>query len=189
MELSLELIDAEDIPAEVAKDFWYESGKLSSEPGLVPPEFQSLLYIADNSRSISDIVTFAGFYEKRNDTNQQAEHLVCLADVDEHGDGEIVGVGELRYAKTDTRAYFQQKPFVGYTETVVEHMRKGLGRRRLFAMNALAQHLFGLKLHSDTCLSEEAERLWRRLVREGIAKQYTETDTSREDGLVRYKFL
>jgi hypothetical protein len=93
--------------------------------------------------------------------------------VDVKGD-EIVGHGEVRYHLTNDSGYFKDKPFVGFTETDGNHRREGLGERRLRAMNALAQQKYGKPIHSDTVISEEARKLWEKLVTEGRATMYKE---------------
>lgn len=89
-------------------------------------------------------------------------------------DGGILGFGEIRWRLTQVTGYFRDKPFVGFTETRRPHRRTGLAERRVRVMNALARQKYGLPINSDTCISDDARKLWEKLVSEGMARKYKE---------------
>lgn len=93
---------------------------------------------------------------------------------DTNPDNEITGVGEIRFARSSDDPYFKDKLFVGWTKTELGFERQGLGRRRLLVMNMVSHALYGCALHSDTLLSEPAQRLWEGLVDESAASRYNE---------------
>ncbi len=89
---------------------------------------------------------------------------IFLVDIDKNG--ETVGSG---YVASNNHPLYKGKPFVGYTDTKSGFEKQGLGRRRLFVMNALSQMSYRLPLHSGLSPSAPATRIWDSLVTEGIA--------------------
>lgn len=121
--------------------------------------------------------TFAAKQTKTYDTNGDTEELVYLIDLDSNGKEE--GHGEIRMNVSNDDPYFKNKPFVGYTATEDGFRRQGLGTRRLLIMNTFTQILYDLPLHSDTLITDDARRLWERLVAEGKAIKYQEGKNER----------
>lgn len=126
-------------------------------------------------------ITYAARQTKTYDANGDTEDLVHVISLDSNGNEEEHA--EIRNNISNTDPYFREKPFVGYTTTEEGFRNKGLGSRRLFIMNALSKMLYGFPLHSDTLISEEAKRLWERLVEQGKAIKYKEGERG------RYKFV
>ena len=181
-EFELEPITPVDIPAEAARTFWVRSGRYTDSPRLILPEFSQLLRISGPG----EITTYIAEHSKAYAAVAEVESNAYVVDLDP--DGRQVGAGEIRFALTNTRDFFRDKPFVGWTETEPGHQRQGLGKRRLLIMNLAATALYKHPLHSGTLMSDDAESLWQKLTADGLAEKYTEKDTAYKNGLVRYKF-
>ncbi len=93
--------------------------------------------------------------------------------------------GEISYNPFRQEDFFQDKPFVGYTETDSAHKRKGLALRRLEIMNVLAKALYGFPLHSGILGEDnDARKVWGKLVDKKRARKIEENELGR----VRYVF-
>ncbi len=132
-----------------------------------PDNFESLFEV-DN---IDGSKSYIAEQTKTYDTNKDTEKLTYIFDL--HGD-IVSGHSELRYNISNKSKYFKNKPFIGFNDTEREFQRKGLGWRRMRLMNAFAQMRYGAPLYSDTLMSEQAEGLWQKLVKEGKAKKIKE---------------
>lgn len=177
-------ITPEDVPKAVAYMMSAESKKYTSSPGLAAAEFDALYAceFADGQ------VTYFAQHDKTYDiSSEQTERLIYSVDVGPGGG--VVGVGEVRFALSDHSPYFVNKPFVGHTLTEEAHQNRGLGRRRLLAMNATSLSVHELPLHSDTLRSLPASRVWQKLVRQGLAEVYFEpADIPERPANSRFKF-
>jgi hypothetical protein len=95
------------------------------------------------------------------------ERLLYFVDAD--ANGAVQGVSEVCLREQDSD-FFRDKPFVSWTQTQEESRQRGLGMRRLRVMGAMSQEIFNLPLYSDTNMTDQARRLWERIVTEGGAK-------------------
>jgi hypothetical protein len=122
--------------------------------------------------------TYLASYEKDyGGASGGVEESTYLIDVDEAGD--YCGYGEIRHSVSSDSEYFKDKPFVGYTRTEKGKGKKGLGLRRMAMMNAVSHMMYGQPLYSDTIQSEQAQRLWEALVKQGDAVKFKEGDHDR----------
>ena len=159
-------IDLAQIP-KVAVDFFEsKSGTLINRSDYRPSNFEAC-FVVDHQEGGK---TFLAQQTKTYSTHGATEALTYLVDID--SDGNIAGFGELRLNLSDSRNYFKDKPFVGYTQTERTFQRRGLGTRRLRLMNAISNMLYSLPLHSDTLLGQESRGVWEKLVRAGLARKY-----------------
>lgn len=120
-------------------------------------------YIAEQTKTYKTLI--------ENEPGSETEKLSYIFDT--RGEG-ISGHAELRYNISNKSKYFKNKPFVGYNDTEREFQRSGLGWRRIRLMNALARTKYDAPLYSDTLMSEQAEGLWQKLVKEGKVKKIKE---------------
>lgn len=172
------------VPRTTAHVMAVESRKYTTAPKLEIDEFDGLYsYTFPDGQT-----TYFAHHDKRYDvTSEQTERLIYAVDV--LPPGSVVGVGEVRFALTDTSPFFLGKPFVGHTHTEESHRLRGFGRRRLLAMNAASLLINELSLHSDTLRSLPATRVWQKLVRQGLAEIYFEpADAPERPANSRFKF-
>ena len=108
-------------------------------------------------------------------TTHDEEDVVFLIDTDE--EGKKMGTGILAMGIQEGSPLYG-KPYVGYTGTETGHTRKGLGLRRLRLMNQLALERHNQVLYSDfgEDISDEAIKVWEKLVTSGDAEQVEDQD-------------
>ncbi len=108
------------------------------------------------------------------------EHLTYFFDMREN---EKIGQGELRFNSKSTDPFFQQKPFVGYTETTELYRKQGLGIRRLCMMNTYSSQFYNLVLYSSDAMEKSLSKFaWEKLVTQSLASKLT------LEGKIRYCF-
>lgn len=187
-------VEYDDIPDDAMERFERYSRRF------IPPEkislgnFDSLWKVQFENEDIAFIAEQEKDYE---DEDKNVEKNVYL--YEKRGEHKI-GHGEMRLLWSTEREDIRPKrhPFVGFTKTNVEfnfplteenydnpridYRRQGLGRRRLFIMNAYSMMQFGLPLHSGNP-DDTSKRIWERLVDEGIA------ETFEYDGAIAYRFI
>ncbi len=141
--------------------------------------FDKLLKHVHQNGDISYFAEQNKTYSKGN-----AERLTYIVDTrDINGEQVMTGYLEIRFSLTSENAYFKGKPFVGFTRTVEGFTGEGLGRRRLLTANSYVLSVYGAPLNSDTLISDVAERVWERLVADGLAESY------QEGPYTRYRFI
>lgn len=163
-----------DIPEKVLEYFEFKSSQFISPNQYKPNNFERFFAVkyADNN------TTFLAQQTKMYD-NGDAEKLTFFADVIEK---DVIGRAELRLnvkCAIENEEYFKNKPFVGWTETNEDLRKSGMGTRRLFLMNAIAQMCYGLPLYSDTVNSPQMKKIWEKLVESGNAIKFKEGDKDR----------
>src|ERR1035437_9640835 len=172
----IEIINAEKVPS-IAKDFFeFKSRSLMAPRDYRPGNFSAFFLISHNSGGVTYVVQQTKIYDHKEGATETLVHII---DVDQFGNKQ--GDGEIRNNVSDNRAYFKNKPFVGWTETE-ENLRGkglGLGLRRLLMMNALSQMLYGLPLHTDTIITRSSGRILKRLARKGKIDKYKEGERNR----------
>jgi hypothetical protein len=161
----------EDLPEDVLKFFESNSAKFILPEDYKPEDFKRFLLVNHENGDQTYIANQTKEYY-----NKSVEDLSYL--VDYRGEDNL-GHAELRYNPLSNSEYFKDKPFVGYTVTEEKYQKKGLGRRRLFLMNALAETLYNNPVYSDTIITDEAKNLWEKLVQENLAKKIKEGDKDR----------
>lgn len=160
----MEVVDMPEAVQELLEDL---AARYQNFERYVPGRFHDVQKVAIGP----DDVLYIARTVKEYGGEAGTEESTFVVDVKEGG---IAGRGEVRYHLTNNEDYFKDKPFVGFTETEKEHRRAGLAERRLRLMNALSQQKYGKPIHSDTVITEEARRLWEKLVDEGKARMYKE---------------
>lgn len=157
-------ITQENIPDFVRELFERKSQQFVDIKDYRPRNFQRFFLIthSDNSK------TYVAQQTKTYNTNKNTEILSYFVD---SSDEEVLGYSELRFNISNRSEYFQDKPFVGYTNTEQKYRKKGLGTRRLLMMNAFSKALYSLPLYSDTLVSGDAKPVWEKLVDQGKAKK------------------
>lgn len=120
---------------------------------------------------------------KMYDTGDEDE-LTYFVDIE---NDNIIGCSTLRFNvnsnNPETQKYFRNKPFVDWTWTDANHIKRNLATRRLYLMNQVALQKYGFPLYSGTNLSPEAQIVWEKLVAQTKAKKFD------EDGHNRYTLL
>lgn len=161
-----------DLPPQIAEYLETQSRKLVRDETYRVGNFDTLYSFTHANEDI----TYVGQQDKTYDTNNRTERLTFFVDTRE---GEITGYLEMRLALTDLQRFFKNKPFVGFTRTHESFQKQGLALRRLEEANAYSLAEYGFPLNSDTLLTDEAKRVWERLVEAGRAEQYKENDNPR----------
>jgi hypothetical protein len=164
-------ISIKDLPADVLKSFEGSSKRFILPEDYKPGDFKKIFLVEHDNGDL----TYIG-NQIKNYWNESTEDLSYLF---ERRGQEKIGHGELRYDISSDDEFFKNKPFVGFTETEKEYHKTGLGRRRLFLLNALAQSLYDQPLYSSTLIADEARSLWEKLVVEGKAEKFKEGDDDR----------
>ncbi len=164
----LEAVKIEDIPKPALASLEERSQYLVHPDRYKPGNFEDLYLIVqpDGSR------TYVASQTKQYGAEGDVERLTFLAELDSKG--EFAGYGEIRLGVSNKSDYFVDKPFVGFTKTEPGKARQGLGLRRLHEMNAVTEAQYGLPLYSDTLMTPDAERLWKKLVEKGDARAFEE---------------
>ncbi|OGC92070.1 hypothetical protein A2899_04760 [Candidatus Amesbacteria bacterium RIFCSPLOWO2_01_FULL_49_25] len=105
---------------------------------------------------------------------------------DVSGQGDQVGRSEVVYTLGNSESFFEDKPYVEYSETAERIQGRGLDLRRLVYMNAACNFFLGRRLYSsDIFLTHPVsgervhKRSWERLVLEGLAERLDEGEHER----------
>jgi len=129
------------------------------------------------------------FGDKRN-IEKQAYFVAMNAD-------DRILYSEIRFNITDSRNYFKDKPFVGfsgcennayYDDDVLQKIWVMQGADQIVLMNALSHALFNLPIHSDTTICSHEKPLWNLLLNQGHIQSYLERENNSDKGLLRYVF-
>lgn len=126
-------------------------------------------------------VTYVALQTKDYGGEAGIERLMYLVDGD--ATHAPFGFGEVRLNVSSSKEYFTHKPFVGTTQTDPAMRKHGFGTRRLLLMNAFTRAAYDLPLYSDTLVSDDAKRVWKKLLDQGVAEKFVEAG-----GLERYRF-
>lgn len=164
-------LSIEDLPSDILKFFENNSAKFIPPKDYEPENFKKFLLVNHENGDQTYIANQTKKYDNKN-----VEDLSYLVD---YRGGDNLGHAELRYNPSSDLEYFKDKPFVGYTGTEEKYQKQGLGRRRLFLMNALAKTLYNNPVYSDTVITDEAKSLWEKLVQENLAKKIKEGNEDR----------
>jgi hypothetical protein len=131
--------------------------------------------------NVGAVTSYPILYRHPDQTNEGVTGQdIVLIDVNENG--QVAGFGDVSYLEGDPSPYLHNKPFVAYTQNT--DVGRGLGMQRARNMNQLSEAHFGNVLNSDPdgFTSNEAHKLWLRLVASGDAEIYD------ENGSPRYRF-
>ncbi|MCK4670683.1 MAG: hypothetical protein KAT43_05780 [Nanoarchaeota archaeon] len=162
----IEWIAISDIPEQAMKCFEGYSKRFILPKDYKPGDFTGLFVVRHND----DMRTYIARQPKLHDDGE-IEELTYLFEMDENN--ASFGHGEIRFYPAMQRDYFKDKPFVGYSHTNDDYLKRGLAIRRLVLMNALSQLFFDLPLHSsERFVHVGAGKAWERLVKQGKAKSY-----------------
>jgi hypothetical protein len=164
-------LQIEELPEDILKFFENNSARFILPKDYKPENFKNFLLVNHENGDQTYIANQTKKYDNKN-----VEDLSYL--VDYRGEDNL-GHAELRYNHSSDSEYFKDKPFVGYTVTEEKYQKQGLGRRRLFLMNALAETLYNNPVYSDTIITDEAKNLWEKLVQENLVKKIKEGDKDR----------
>jgi len=167
------------IPNDVAELLIRRASNFTTKPFTDLDRFNRLLSLDHDDGYKIYLGEHVSIYDTSNDEIESRAEILEYSDT-----GKLVGLGEIRLGISNQEIFFKDKPFVGMSHTDENLRCRGLGRRRLFTMNAASILVHGLKLHSSDLVSEQAIRLWEKLEKDGHAKSYHE----RPD-LVRYRFV
>ncbi len=166
----------EDLPQNVKIHFENQSSKFILPEAYKIGNFSKLCKFPHQNGD----ETYVGQQDKTYDTNGATERLTYFVDT---RDGEMTGYLELRLPVSDLSQYFKEKPFVGFTRTHSPFLSQGLGKRRLEEANAYSLSEHSLPLNSDSLVTEEAKRVWERLIEDDKAERYV------ENGKERFRFI
>jgi len=173
-------VQSGDLPAPVAKFFSRASAHLIRSSALPIDRFDRLMLLDDGSGSIAYFAQHDKYYDHIDTTDR------VVYEVDLDADGKIImGFGEF-FVPLDGENHL---PSVMRSRTESEYQEKGLGTRRLLAMNAVALREFGKPLNSDSLLSYAALRTWKRIVRLGLAEEYPYQPLNLNEPTPRFRFL
>lgn len=121
-----------------------------------------VLHIDNSTTYVSEFVGFdLFFFQDRNAQNRYT------------GEGRI-------YVESGEES---EIPVVGYTWTSEKFRKQGLGRRRLFIMNATSKARYDNALSSSGSPRISQRSIWEKLVKEGIAETHV------WEGTQRYRFI
>jgi len=168
-------ININDLPVDVLNFFEGYSKRFILPEEYVPGNFKKL-FLADHENGDKTYIANQTKIYTEGDDGGGGEDLSYLVD---YRANEIIGHSELRFKGSSGNKYYQDKPFIGFTDTEEKHRKSGLGKRRLYLMNALAKSFYGHSVYSDTLVSEEARLLWEKLVLENKAQKIKEGDKDR----------
>jgi hypothetical protein len=163
-----------DLPAAALEYFEFKSSQFISADEYKPGAFEKIFVVKFPGGKTSYLAQQTKTYE----TTGEREKQTFIADVE---DGEVTGVAELRFnvkCAKKNKAFFKDKPFIGWTETRGPK-KTGAGTRRAFLMNAIARMCYGLPLYSDTLTSADMKKLWEKLTAQGKARKFKEDEVDR----------
>lgn len=113
-----------------------------------------------------DTTLFATYQGMMDEFIDEVDTLV----IDHTLSGEVTGAGVVQFfnrfkGASDMVGY----PFVGFTKTNPDMLRRGLAERRLVTMNAFALAMYQQPLRSGAHLAPEIKPLWEKMVASGAA--------------------
>lgn len=169
----LKLIDPDEVPSGVRH---HHDANISLENPLTQQEY----IVRHSSGDAETYVMEASGHPMLSHLRHSGRRFsqVSVVDVLQEGGpaGVITGEGTIEYltAPRDKHVANEDdgKAIVTWNGTYEDYIRRGFGRWRLLVMNAASQFLYGSVLHSGTSLSTGAERLWRKLVEDGLAEPF-----------------
>jgi len=190
-------IRKEDVSKEAMKLFesyserdtpWHlvsEKGKRKMEEKYTPWDFNRCRCVIHTSPA--HYITYMALH-KGETIDETPQEAIYLFDQTPNGDtlwhGRIALYTWFEKAVKEFHEY-ENKPFIGFTETEsddiseseVDYRRKWYGKKRLEMMNQVAQETRWLNINSNPSFChDDQERTRKRLVQEGKAKKYTQTD-------------
>jgi hypothetical protein len=166
------LISKSDVPKE-AEELFKTYGSISTmEPDISLSEFDHFFRIES-----ANVTSYVAEHEKHLAIGTM-ERTSYIVDVD-HGSPKVLGVGEMRLETQERVSMSYTRTYSGYRETTENYQRKGYGLRRLRALNLAAHILYELPLHSDTNMAPASIRLWRHLVENNLAEEYSDGNRTR----------
>jgi len=168
-----------DIPEDAAELFSVLSGHLTRERPLKIDQFDRLMSLS----SSDGFTTYFAQHDKYYEHIDKTDRVIYLADIDEAGG--IVGIGEVSAFDVSES---DMEPVVFMTRTDGDLKGRGLGTRRLLAMNAVALKVFNKTLTSDVLLSDGAVGAWRHLVGIGLAYEFEHESTFFGSRLIAPRF-
>ena len=174
---TIESVQELNIPKEAMTIFERKSEQFIKKQDYRPRNFDHYFLI---SHANGDKTYCAQQTKTYNPDN--TEELSYFADM---RDDKFLGYSELRKNISNKKAYFKDKPFVGYTSTEKQFQKQGLGTRRLQFMNAYSEMQYSRPLYSDTLNQEK--NIWENLTKKGLAKKFTEGEGGNKQ--VRYVFI
>lgn len=170
----LRQIEEKEVPEKVKKFFEGHSQLFIDLEDYIQGNF-SQYYVIDKYNS--EQIYIAQQTKTYTKTNNNSEELTYIFETKNE---TKIGHGEIRYNYTSKEDFFVDKPFVGFSSTEDEFLRKGYGLERLKLMNELTKSIYHLKLHSSTTIRDNARKVWsERLIKEGSAKQYFQEERER----------
>jgi len=166
------ILNINDLPPAVLDFFESNSKKFVLPEVYQPKDFKKFMLVNFDNGDRTYIANQVKKYNEEEDGTEDLNYLV-----DYRGD-ENIGHAELRYNLSDSE-YFQNKPFIGYTNTEEKYQKTGLGMRRIFLLDALAKTFYNHSVCSDTVITDQAKSLWEYLVQDGKAKKFKEGEHDR----------
>ena len=149
----------EEIPPEVMREFENQTSRFVPLEQ-IKPENEGHSFYGRIDCSNEDVVYLV------NQLEQTAEDDIMTYMLDTRK-GDNIGYAIMR----NSSSYLKDLPYVDYTETEFDFERQGLALRRLKIMNAISRAIYGKPLSSGIEVEPEAEKVWNKLVKEGLVKE------------------
>jgi hypothetical protein len=159
-------ITLEDIPSHIMERFEGYSKRF-----IIPEEYRKNNFDYAFLLESKNYMTYIISQEKNYKEENHVEKSIYLFEY--NSNSENIGHGEIRFGYESEKAFFKDKPFVGFTQTEDKFQRQGYGLNRLRIMNGLSYMFFNLPLNSDETLTNKAKKVWNKLLDNTEAKKYT----------------
>lgn len=181
----VENVAYDKLPLKILSRFEAFRKKAAEIQGQGPLTFKGVLSISHNNGDKSYVASLQERHLPKGQSSEQASmSFLDSYVIDANADGVPTGNAVFRRVTNTEDDSLKDKPYALLNLTDKDFREQGLGNRRLLLMNAVSRMLYGLPLHSDTSIANEAERrLWEKFVTQGKAKKYS------QNGVDRYSFL
>lgn len=180
MSIELSPVDVNDIPTEVARELSY-FGARYTRMGEIGLSLFTDLFVVDGG----DATTYIGRADKVLIDGTKEATIQAIDAVS----SRPVGYGEVRLVDSP-HGYYEDKPFVGDTNTESSLRGRGLGTQRLYKLGAACWSLFEAQLHSgDVITHRSVHSIWQTCVSDGIAETFQEPAAPYRAEVDRYRFI
>lgn len=179
-------ISLEDLPEDVKEKFEAYSMNFINPDDYKEWNFEKVWYIEHSFPNA--YTTYFATQDKKYD-DDSVEKIIYLFEKDKRG--VKIWHAEIRLCVYHNdpevfQTFFKDKPFVGFTKTENDFLKKWYGVLRSIHMNQLVNEEFDLKLYSSDvmCQWSGSKRNRQKLVEYGLAKKFLDNDWN-----IRFSFI
>ena len=173
----IEVVNQKNLPKPARNEFTMFAQKHSDNPNTHVNQLENFnaFFVIPHKKQTYN--TWVGWHTKLSMDNWHFKSNFYLCDLTENN--EVIGQSHVSYTMMSSDPFYHN-PSEHWNGTEFPFVGNGYGTNRLLMMNALSLTFWGLPMRSDLYLMGKAEGhktteelLWKKFVRQGIAKTYT----------------